>query len=90
MPLRFYRRVRIIPGVDINLSRSGPSLSVGVRGAHVTFGRGRVTRTVGLPGTGIFYTHTDGSHSGLHSTGYGWLWLLVVAAVMAVLIRSIK
>lgn len=86
MPLRFYRRVTLIPGVSLNLSRSGPSLSVGVRGAHVTFGHGRVTRTVGIPGTGIYYTHTDGRHSGVHSTGFGWLWLVAAGLVIAMLV----
>jgi hypothetical protein len=38
---RFYRRVHIFPGLTVNVSRSGPSLSVGVRGAHVTVGRAR-------------------------------------------------
>jgi hypothetical protein len=64
---RFYRRVRLFPGVSVNLSRSGPSLSLGVRGAHVTFGRRGVTRTVGVPGTGVFYTSRRGYHTGLHS-----------------------
>ncbi len=35
MALRFYRRVRIIPGLCVNLSRSGPSLSIGGRGLFV-------------------------------------------------------
>jgi len=54
---RFFRRVRIAPGLTINMSKSGPSLSVGARGAHVTMGgvRGRRT-TVGLPGTGLYWT----------------------------------
>jgi len=39
MGLRFYRRVKILPGLSVNVSKSGPSLSVGVRGAHVTFSR---------------------------------------------------
>jgi len=54
---RFFRRVRIAPGLTINLSKSRPSLSVGGRGAHVTLGgsRGRRT-TVGVPGTGLFWT----------------------------------
>ena len=51
----------------MNVSRSGPSLTVGVRGAHVTMGRSGVTRTVGLPGTGIYYTSHRGYHSGFHS-----------------------
>jgi hypothetical protein len=52
---------------SINLSGGGPSLSIGRRGAHVTFGRGSVTRTIGIPGTGVFWTHRDGSHNGIHS-----------------------
>jgi Protein of unknown function (DUF4236) len=57
--LRFYRRIHF-PGGSINFSGSGPSLSIGGRGAHVTFGRSGVTKTIGIPGTGIFYTHHDG------------------------------
>ena len=65
--LRFYRRVHLCPGLSVNLSRSGPSLSVGIRGAHVTVGRRGVTKTVGIPGTGLFYTSRRGLHSGYHS-----------------------
>jgi len=67
MGLRFYKRVHLFKGVSVNVSRSGPSLTVGVRGAHVTVGRRGVTRTVGLPGTGIYYTSHRGYHSGFHS-----------------------
>jgi len=67
MAFRFYRRVRLFPGVSVNLSRSGPSFSVGVRGAHVTVGRRGVTRTVGIPGTGVFYTSRTGRQTALHS-----------------------
>jgi hypothetical protein len=51
----------------VNVSRSGPSLTFGVRGAHVTMGRTGIAKTVGLPGTGIYYTSHDGYHSGFHS-----------------------
>jgi hypothetical protein len=60
MGLRFYRRLRILPGLTINLSRRGVSTSIGVRGAHVTLGHGQVRETVGLPGTGLSYTHVEG------------------------------
>jgi Protein of unknown function (DUF4236) len=43
---RFFRRVRIAPGLTINLSKSRPSLSVGGRGAHVTLG-GKVIKGLG-------------------------------------------
>lgn len=56
MGFRFFRRLRIFPGLTVNLSKVGASLSVGARGAHVTFGRRGVRETVGIPGTGIYYT----------------------------------
>ncbi len=64
---RFYRRVHVFPGLSVNLSKSGPSLTMGVRGAHVTFGRTGIRKTVGIPGTGIYYTSQQGYHSGVHS-----------------------
>jgi hypothetical protein len=70
MGLRFFRRMTLAPGVRMNLSRSGPSLSFGVRGAHVTVGRRGVRRTVGVPGTGLFYTSTHGRHTGAHSSAH--------------------
>ena len=60
---RFRRSVRILPGIRINLGKRSASVSVGVRGAHVTFGGPRGTRTtVGLPGTGLSYTSTSNPH----------------------------
>jgi hypothetical protein len=54
---RFQRRIGIVPGVRLNISKSGLSASIGERGAHLTIGRTpRVT--VGLSGTGISYTET--------------------------------
>ena len=56
--LRFWRRIKIAPGLTLNLSKSGGSLSFGPRGAKYTVGpRGR-RATVGIPGTGLFYTQT--------------------------------
>src|ERR1700683_4954621 len=64
---RFYRRVSIFPGLSVNVSKSGPSLTVGMRGAHVTAGGNGIRKTVGIPGTGIYYTSHSGYHSGAHS-----------------------
>ena len=36
MGLRFWRRIRIAPGLTLNLSKSGGSLSFGPRGAKFT------------------------------------------------------
>lgn len=69
---RFYRRVSIFPGLSVNVSKSGPSLTFGMRGAHVTVGRTGVRKTVGIPGTGIYYTSHSGYHSGAHSAHVEW------------------
>jgi Protein of unknown function (DUF4236) len=64
---RFYRRINLFPGLSLNLSKSGPSVTVGMRGAHLTMGRRGITRTIGIPGTGIYYTSRSGCHTGFHS-----------------------
>ncbi|NZA25500.1 DUF4236 domain-containing protein [Luteimonas sp. SJ-92] len=51
--MRFRRRVTIAPGLRLNVSGSGLSLSAGPRGASVTFGKGGVWGNAGLPGTGL-------------------------------------
>lgn len=59
MSFRFWRRIRIGPGVSVNLSKSGASLSFGPRGAKVTVGPRGSRATIGIPGTGLFYTTTS-------------------------------
>ena len=53
MGWRFHRSKQIIPGVRLNFSRSGLSVSVGVKGARVNLGKSGIRTTLGLPGTGI-------------------------------------
>ena len=64
---RFFRRVHIAPGLTVNLAKAGPSLSLGARGAHLTLSSTGIRKTVGLPGSGCFYTSKQGWHSGVHS-----------------------
>lgn len=56
MGFRFQKRIKLLPGVSVNLSKSGISTSFGVKGARVTKGHGKTRTTVGLPGTGISHT----------------------------------
>jgi hypothetical protein len=55
----FRRSIRILPGLRINIGKRGVSTSIGVRGAHVTVGHGKVRETVGIPGSGISYSATQ-------------------------------
>lgn len=53
MGIFFRKRIKIVPGVAINLSKSGPGLSVGFTGAHVGIGPRGPYASASLPGTGI-------------------------------------
>lgn len=55
MAFRFYRSWKILPGVRLNLSKSGISTTLGVRGANMNVGRPRRRYTLGLPGSGLSY-----------------------------------
>lgn len=54
MAWSYRKRVKIIPGVYLNLSKSGISTSIGVRGASVTLGKSGTYLNTGIPGTGIY------------------------------------
>ena len=54
MGLYFRKRIKILPGVHMNVSKSGTSWSIGPRGAKVNFGKRGTYDTTGIPGTGIY------------------------------------
>ena len=54
MGFRFQRRIKILPGLTINLSKSGVGFSVGARGFHTGIdSKGRRYTSTSLPGTGV-------------------------------------
>ena len=64
MAFRFWRRIRLAPGVTLNLSKSTASLSLGPRGAKYTISPRGNRATAGLTGTGLFYTVHDSKRAG--------------------------
>lgn len=52
--MRFRKRISLFPGVRLNLSGSGLSLSTGPRGASLTFGKKGIYRNLSIPGMGIY------------------------------------
>lgn len=59
MGLRFRKTISLFPGVRLNLSKSGVGVSAGVPGLRGSINSsGRVTGTVGIPGTGVSYVKT--------------------------------
>jgi len=57
MGFRFRQRIKIAPGLHLNIGKKDTSFSVGRSGATVNVGGKRGPRaTVGIPGTGLSYT----------------------------------
>ncbi len=56
MPIRIRKTFTLFPGVKLNVSKHGTSITVGKRGFHLNFSKRGVRQTVGLPGSGISET----------------------------------
>lgn len=62
MGLRFRKSISLFPGVKLNFGTTGMSISAGVPGFRKTFHTsGRVTTSIGIPGTGLYYVDTKNS-----------------------------
>ena len=51
---KFRKRIKVAPGVNLNLSKSGVSGTFGVKGASVNVEKNGVYANTGIPGTGIY------------------------------------
>ena len=52
---RFRKTFSVLPGVKVNLSKTGVSTSLGGKGATLNVGHGKRMVTLGIPGTGLSY-----------------------------------
>ena len=60
MGLRFRRSITLCKGVKLNVGKTGVSISAGIPGFRKTIhSSGRVTTSVGIPGSGLYYVDTD-------------------------------
>lgn len=60
MGLRFRKSVKIAPGVRLNISKKSVGISAGVKGYRKSINSsGRVTTSIGVPGTGVSYVKTE-------------------------------
>jgi hypothetical protein len=73
---RFRKTISVLPGVKVNLSKTGVSTSVGGKGATLNIGHGKKNVTLGIPGTGLSY-RTQASNQ------------LVIAGVVVVVLVGI-
>lgn len=61
MALRFRRSIKLAPGLRLNLSGSGTSLTIGPRGASLNFGSRGAFLNTGISGTGLYSRSRLGS-----------------------------
>lgn len=60
MGLNFRKSISLGKGLKLNLSKSGPSISFGKSGFRQSVNlKGQARTTVGIPGTGVYYTKTS-------------------------------
>ncbi|KQS30986.1 hypothetical protein ASG33_11525 [Dyadobacter sp. Leaf189] len=55
MAWSFRKRIKIIPGVHFNFSKSGITTSIGVRGASLTIGKSGTYLNTGIPALGLYH-----------------------------------
>ena len=57
MGFNFRKSISLSPGVKLNFSKGGASISAGVPGFRKSINtKGQVTTTASIPGTGFYYT----------------------------------
>ena len=85
MAWRYRKRIKIAPGVHINLSKSGVSTTIGTKGASVNIGKNGTYLNTGIPGTGLYnrrklsgnnnsYTSTKATNQSTSFEKNGCLW----------------
>src|SRR5512145_2658838 len=53
MPIRFHRQFTLFPGVKVNVSKTGMSITLGGKGFHLNLSKRGVMQTTNLPGKGL-------------------------------------
>lgn len=103
MGFRFQKRISLLPGIRLNLSKSGASVTVGKPGLSVNIGKGGATGNVGIPGTGLSYREKIGGdtepvqedvpNQSAQNTQAGagiWKWLFIAAVVVIFVLLAAK
>lgn len=71
MGLRFRKSITLCKGVKFNFGKSGMSVSVGGKGYRKTINtKGQVTTSMGIQGTGIYYTDTKSLKGNRQTSAY--------------------
>ena len=56
MGLKFHKKIKVLPGLDINLSKKGMGVSIGPKGSKLTINsKGDIYTNISIPGTGVSF-----------------------------------
>lgn len=80
MAIRFRKSFTIVPGLRINVSKTGVSTSIGPKGATVNLRKGKRRLTTGIPGSGLSQTHSLTPKSQARGTSPA-AWIALVCAL---------
>ena len=85
---KFRKRVKLLPGVWLNLSKTGVSTSVGTKGLTVNLKGNKARTTVSAPGTGLSYSTAedvsgagDGSAPRERTSALTWICLALLVGL---------
>lgn len=89
MGFKFRKRIKIAPGIHINIGKTGVSASVGKRGATVNLSENGAKATLGVPGTGLSYsTKLSGKKNKKPATKFGKVFVFFVYVALFLAIYS--
>ena len=54
MAWNYRKRIKIAPGIHLNLSKGGVSTSIGPKGARISIGKNGTYLNTSIPGTGLY------------------------------------
>jgi hypothetical protein len=96
MGFRFQRRIKVLRGISVNVSKSGVGVSVGGRGFHTGIdSKGRRYTSASLPGTGLSWREyrkpSGGPPRSRLAIGIVVAFVIVVALIiMAGMLHSVR
>jgi len=82
MAIRFRKSIKLLPGVRINLSKTGISTSIGPRGASLNLRGGKKRLTTSIPGTGFSQVHNLDSREPTSERQHSAWWLVLVVVLL--------
>ena len=92
----FRKRIKIAPGINLNVSKSGVSSSIGGKGFSVTTGKKGTYVNTSIPGTGIYdrkkisgSTSNGSSEDRVSSFGCALFIVFAMAIVLILIITAI-